>query len=419
MSVRLHRSLEFRLVALVSLGLLLFSLIAGLSTYTASYRNQLELAESLQQQLVRTVQAQAEVAVFAANKAIAQGVIDGLLANPVLSGVRLQANEGFILERGFAATINSASHSGTASDSAPPFGSVRNYPLFSPVDHIERIGSIEVLQNDAQVDSEARKHAVNNVGLMLLQLIISAGLMFAVFRLVVTQPVARLTEALVAISPGSKARLAVDDKHAHDEIGLLTKSANALLDTVEKAIEEIQAQHDQMQIMATHDLLTGLPVMRLATDRLQVALSSARRTNEQVALLFLDLDAFKAVNDTFGHDAGDALLQEIARRLRTSIRDEDTAARIGGDEFLLILSGLQEPSAAATVAEKIVATVSCPVMFAGHSLRVGASIGIALFPDHGRTMEVLRQAADNAMYQVKKSGKNGFAFAAPNHPLEQ
>jgi diguanylate cyclase (GGDEF)-like protein len=225
--------------------------------------------------------------------------------------------------------------------------------------------------------------------------------------------VARLTEALVAISPGSKARLAVDDKHAHDEIGLLTKSANALLDTAEKAINEIQVQHDQMKMMATHDSLTELPTMRLAADRLQVAISSARRTNEQVALLFLDLDAFKAVNDTFGHDAGDALLQEVAQRLRKSIRDEDTAARIGGDEFLVILSGLQGRSAAATVAEKIVAAVSLPVAFAGHSLRVGASIGIALFPEHGVSMEALRQAADCAMYRVKKAGKNGFVFAGP------
>jgi hypothetical protein len=173
MSIRLHRSLEFRLVALVSLGLLFFSLIAGMATYTISYRNQLELAESLQQQLVRTVQAQAEVAVFAANKAIAQGVIDGLLANPLLSGVRLQAHEGFVLERGFDTPDRSASE--------------RSYPLFSPVDPVERTGSIVVLQNDAQVDSEARQHAANNVGLMLLQLITSAGLMFAVLRGVVTQ----------------------------------------------------------------------------------------------------------------------------------------------------------------------------------------------------------------------------------------
>lgn len=97
-----------------------------------------------------------------------------------------------------------------------------------------------------------------------------------------------------------------------DEIGLLAKSANALLDTAEKVIDKIQAQYDQMEIMATHDPLTGLPVMRLATDHLQVAISSARRTTGQVALLFLDLDAFKAVNDTFDHDTGDAVLKEVA-----------------------------------------------------------------------------------------------------------
>ncbi len=399
---QLSTSLELRLVAAVSLGLLLFSLIAGFATYTYSYRHQLELAESLQRQLVHTVQIQAEVAVFAANNEIAQGVAEGLLANPVISAVRLEANEGFKLERGIVPHPDSAVG--------------RYYPLLSPVDRVERVGAMVVFQNDAQVDSEAKKNALYNVALLLLQVIISAILMFAVFRTVVTRPVAQLATDLVAINPGSNMRLNVTNKHSNNEIGRLAKSVNVLLETVEEAIDKIKAQHDQMELLATHDSLTGLPGIRLVTDRMQVAISSAHRSKERVVLLFLDLDGFKSVNDTFGHDAGDAVLREVAQRLRNTIRDEDTAARIGGDEFLVLLGGHQDESDAAKVAEKLVATISRPIESRGDALRVGVSIGIAIFPDHGETVEALRKMADAAMYRVKKSGKNGFEFAAPKQP---
>lgn len=393
----LSRSLEVRLVAAVSLGLFVFSVIAGLATYTYSYRNQFALAASLQQQLVRTVQIQAEVAVFASNHEIAQGVVEGLLANPLISAVRLEGQEGFRLARGHQP------------DRDVSLG--RSYVLLSPVDRVERIGSMVVFQNDGQVADEARKQALYSVALMLLQIAISDVLMFIVLRMVVTRPIARLATTLANIRPGSQQRMHVANEHAHDELGRLARSANALLDTAEKAIDEIQFQRDQMELMATHDALTGLPGMRLVTDRLQVAINSASRTQRKVVLLFIDLDGFKAVNDGFGHDAGDAVLKEVALRLRQSVRGEDTAARIGGDEFLVILSGLQDLGDVATVAEKLVAAIGKPIAFSGADVQVGASIGIAVFPEHGDTVEALRQMADGAMYAVKKSGKNGYAFA--------
>jgi len=394
---RLSRSLEVRLVAAVSLGLCVFSLIAGLATYTYSYRNQFALAASMQQQLVGTVQIQAEVAVFASNHEIAQGVVEGLLANPLISAVRLEGHEGFWLALGHQA------------DRDVSLG--RSYVLLSPVDRVEPIGSMVVFQNDGQVEGEARKQALYSVALMLLQIAISGVLMFIVLRMVVTRPVAHLATTLANIRPGSKQRLQVANRHAHDELGRLALSANALLDTAEKAIDEIQLQRDQMELMATHDALTGLPGMRLVTDRLQVAISSAARNQRKVALLFIDLDGFKAVNDGFGHDAGDAVLKEIAQRLRQTVRGEDTAARIGGDEFLVILSGLQDLGDVATVAKKLIAAIGKPMAFSGADLQVGASIGIAVFPEHGNTVEALRQMADGAMYTVKKSGKNAYAFA--------
>jgi diguanylate cyclase (GGDEF)-like protein len=157
---------------------------------------------------------------------------------------------------------------------------------------------------------------------------------------------------------------------------------------------------------------TGLPGMRLVTDRLQVAISSAARTHQKVVLLFIDLDGFKAVNDGFGHDAGDAVLKEVAQHLRQTVRGEDTAACIGGDEFLVILSGLQDLGDVATVAEKLLAAIGKPIAISGADVQVGASIGIAVFPEHGNTVAALRQMADGTMYAVKKSAKT--ATPSPN-----
>ncbi len=183
--------------------------------------------------------------------------------------------------------------------------------------------------------------------------------------------------------------------------------------TILELLNEVDAQRNQLEKLATHDQLTGLPVMLLATDRLQVAFSDARRSGEKVALLFIDLDGFKAVNDTYGHEAGDGVLKEVAVRLTAAIRDGDTAARIGGDEFMAVLTRLADAQMAAQVAQRIIDEISQPIHFSGNALLVGASIGIAIFPDHAEDPLTLRRLADEAMYQVKRSGKNHFVFFEP------
>jgi diguanylate cyclase (GGDEF)-like protein len=127
-------------------------------------------------------------------------------------------------------------------------------------------------------------------------------------------------------------------------------------------------------------------------------------------LLFLDLDHFKQVNDELGHAAGDELLIAVARRLREVVREGDTVARLGGDEFTLILNRIREPANAAAIAGKILAALVRPLVIAGRELRVGVSIGIAVFPDHGEKIEALLEAADHAMYRAKKAGRQGYAF---------
>ena len=126
--------------------------------------------------------------------------------------------------------------------------------------------------------------------------------------------------------------------------------------------------------------------------------------------MFVDLDGFKAVNDTLGHDAGDYVLKQVAQRLLSCVRETDTVARFGGDEFLIIATEINTPENAAQIAEKVIQLVSQPVIIKEQRVVVGASIGIALFPDHGEDMDQLIKQADKAMYSVKNAGKNGFRF---------
>jgi diguanylate cyclase (GGDEF)-like protein/PAS domain S-box-containing protein len=175
-------------------------------------------------------------------------------------------------------------------------------------------------------------------------------------------------------------------------------------------ITERKKAQEQIQYMATHDLLTDLPSLRFAKDRLFVALSMARRYKKAVAVMFIDLDGFKDVNDTLGHDAGDYVLKQVARRLLSCVRETDTVSRVGGDEFLIIATEINVPENVAQIAEKVIHLVSQPIIFSGRQAAISASIGIALFPDDHTDMDQLIKKADEAMYRVKKTGKNGFCF---------
>jgi diguanylate cyclase (GGDEF)-like protein len=175
-------------------------------------------------------------------------------------------------------------------------------------------------------------------------------------------------------------------------------------------LDEVHKQRDAIQQLATHDQLTGLPALHLAADRLHIALEAARRSGKKVALMFIDLDGFKKVNDGLGHEAGDQVLKEVAARLLKAVRSEDTAARIGGDEFIAILGALEDGQMAGRIAERAIGLISAPIDYGGKPISVGASIGIGLFPDHADDAQTLRRVADVAMYAVKLSGKNGFAY---------
>jgi diguanylate cyclase (GGDEF)-like protein/PAS domain S-box-containing protein len=179
-------------------------------------------------------------------------------------------------------------------------------------------------------------------------------------------------------------------------------------------ITEHKLAEERIQRVAHHDSLTGLPNRLLFNDRLLQAISLAKRDARQIALLYLDLDGFKPVNDTLGHAAGDELLQGIAARIRQLVRDSDTVARIGGDEFTVILPVIARREEAEAVADKIIAAIAEPFQLGGEKrgVRIGASIGIAVYPSDGQDADALIKAADAAMYGVKKSG-SGSRLRAP------
>jgi diguanylate cyclase (GGDEF)-like protein/PAS domain S-box-containing protein len=172
-------------------------------------------------------------------------------------------------------------------------------------------------------------------------------------------------------------------------------------------VTERRRLQERLERLAHYDPLTALPNRALFFDRLEGAVARARREERRFALLFIDLDGFKAVNDGFGHDAGDYLLFEIARRLRLAIRDSDTAGRMGGDEFTVLLENISKPEDAAAIADKIRSSLSEPAVIpAGAKVTVGASVGIAVFPDDGADGETVLKAADSAMYAIKLSARN-------------
>jgi diguanylate cyclase (GGDEF)-like protein/PAS domain S-box-containing protein len=177
-------------------------------------------------------------------------------------------------------------------------------------------------------------------------------------------------------------------------------------------ITERKQGEELIQRLAHFDVLTGLPNRVLFTDRINHALSMAQRSQGQLAVLFLDLDHFKNVNDTLGHRIGDALLIEVAKRLKSAMREEDTASRLGGDEFILVLPGT-DANGAVHVAEKLLETVAQLCRIEQHELVITPSIGIAMYPDDGEDFDTLSKCADVAMYRAKHDGRNNYRFFTP------
>ena len=194
----------------------------------------------------------------------------------------------------------------------------------------------------------------------------------------------------------------------HEPSGQVTGAVMVFRD-----VSKARAMEAKLSHLAQHDFLTGLPNRMLLMDRLDQAIARARRHGRRVAVLFLDLDGFKHINDSLGHAVGDRLLQNTGKRLAAAVRASDTVSRQGGDEFVVVLCEVEEPQNVARHAEKILAALSAPHALAGGETHVDASIGISFFPDDGQDAEALIRCADTAMYRAKENGRNTYEFFEP------
>ena len=249
--------------------------------------------------------------------------------------------------------------------------------------------------------------------LLLVALQVLASLMVLMPLLVsrVLKPIERLKEQASALLERTPAQA-----HApfvwrrNDELGLLGRHLGQVQVQLRELFAQLQSKNEQLQQLALYDHLTGLPNRALFTDLVQREILLARRTQQQFAVLFIDLDRFKAVNDTMGHAAGDALLVELARRLREVLRDVDVVCRQSGDEFLVLVRNVEHWEWLGEVADRILQVVEGPVGLANGAARISASIGIARFPDDAEDFEPLVKCADIAMYQAKSLGRARYSF---------
>jgi diguanylate cyclase (GGDEF)-like protein/PAS domain S-box-containing protein len=217
--------------------------------------------------------------------------------------------------------------------------------------------------------------------------------------------VLRNVESEIYCKDGSKKWILANVRAVRGTDGKMLRREGTVQDITER-----KAAEGQVQFLAYYDALTGLPNRPLFQDRLAKALASARRRREKVALLFLDLDRFKTVNNSLGHSVGDLLLKGVAERLKKWAREQDTVARLGGDEFVLVLTGVKDTADAAVAADRLMKAITPAFVVQEHVLSVTCSLGISVFPDHGTDGETLLKNADAAMYCAKDNGRNNFQF---------
>jgi len=192
-----------------------------------------------------------------------------------------------------------------------------------------------------------------------------------------------------------------------DAAGQLTQYVGVFTDITQRKETEQRLEH-----LAQHDPLTDLPNRSLFRDRLQQAINKNHRDEQSLALLFIDLDHFKEVNDTLGHVVGDQLLVETARRIAACVRNSDTVARLGGDEFTVVLQCVEDREAVARIADDVIEALAAPFVLGQATAHISASIGIAMCPDNADEPDALTHAADRAMYEAKSEGRNRYHFSA-------
>ncbi len=252
----------------------------------------------------------------------------------------------------------------------------------------------------------------SRLGERIIQVVIFASLLAVLIATIASRA---LTSSLKRINLAVQ-QFARERKNAplpvqrQDELGQLARSFVQMQEEIVEHLEELSRSRNALEHLARHDPLTGLPNRRVFFERLEHALAAARRSAKPLAVLFVDLDHFKQLNDSLGHSIGDRVLQAVANLLRSATRESDTVARLGGDEFVILIEQLDDPGRVVAVLHKLHERFQLPMLLDGHEVKVQASMGVSLFPRDGDDIESLVQQADRAMYVAKNAGRNTYSY---------
>lgn len=253
------------------------------------------------------------------------------------------------------------------------------------------------------------------LGANIIRMVLAFSLLAIVIAALVSRAVTGPLDAIVRAARRFSREHAISrlPLERRDEIGVLARNFHAMQQQIVAHLAELNQSRAALDHMARHDPLTGLPNRRMFFDCLEHAIARARRDGRPLALLFIDLDRFKEINDGLGHALGDAVLQRVAALLRGMVREEDTVARLGGDEFVILFESVEDSADVERIARKLHERFQQLLRIGEHTLRVHASIGVSLFPRDGRDGAELLQNADMAMYRSKQGGRNTFSFHQP------
>jgi diguanylate cyclase len=278
--------------------------------------------------------------------------------------------------------------------------------------HGELVGTLG-LSSDLQEMERRRKQMLWVAALLAVMALVAGGVSGALLQRKISRPIFEMARAMDEVTVRKNFSLRVS-RSGTDEIRQLGKGFNAMLAELERREGAQKDAEAKLQFQALNDALTGLPNRRLLSDRLNQLLAIARRESRLIALLYIDLDGFKLVNDSLGHALGDALLVQVAKRLQSRVRLSDTLARLGGDEFTVVLANLHNKDEAMKVATSLLDCLMAPFLIEGHQLMIGASIGISTFPESANDASDLMQQADSAMYAAKRGGRNRATAFTPD-----
>ena len=275
-------------------------------------------------------------------------------------------------------------------------------------DHGDFAGTL-FLQSDMREIRQRWQHLLLVAGGLLVLALLVGGVSGSILQKKLTKPIRELASAIHDVTELQNFAVRVMPP-GRDEIGQLGRGFNGMLQELQRRAEEKKAFEARLEFQAQNDELTGLPNRRLLADRLEHAMARGRREGVPVALVYIDLDGFKLVNDSLGHSVGDLLLAQVADRLRKRVRESDTLARLGGDEFAVVLCGRNARDHAGVLAGGLLEALASKFVVESHEISIGASIGVSLFPEHGSTPTLLLQNADSAMYEAKRSSKGHIRF---------